>query len=152
MKKMCIPVLTRWMPVLSSYRNQSIDLLCKSSDRFLYESSTSIYWVKWRFPVYLKITTCLLPSLFYFIAYHNYHYYSIVTHSGKKRKKEKEEKESQTGKRRIKIMNKSSVGEEAFIWKQVMIMQLWQFAFIKNQVSMPCQWQFEFMKNCLIRS
>ena len=37
------------MPVLPSYRNQSIDLLCKSVDCFLYESNTSIWWVKNKF-------------------------------------------------------------------------------------------------------
>ena len=30
------------MPVLLSYRNQSIDFLCKSIDWFLYESNTGI--------------------------------------------------------------------------------------------------------------
>ena len=30
------------MPVLPSYRNQSIDLLCKSIDWFLYEGNTGI--------------------------------------------------------------------------------------------------------------
>ena len=34
------------MPVLPSYRNQSIDLICKSIDWFLYESNTGIQWVK----------------------------------------------------------------------------------------------------------
>ena len=34
------------MPVLLSYRNQSIGLLCKSTDWFLYEGNTCIYWVK----------------------------------------------------------------------------------------------------------
>ena len=33
------------MPVLPSYRNQSIDLLCKSIDWFLYEGKTGTYWV-----------------------------------------------------------------------------------------------------------
>ena len=33
------------MPVLPSYRNQSIDLVCKSIDWFLYEGSTGIQWV-----------------------------------------------------------------------------------------------------------
>ena len=33
------------MPVLTSYRNQSMDLLCKSIDWFLYEGKTGIYWV-----------------------------------------------------------------------------------------------------------
>ena len=32
--------LTREVPVLHSYRNQSIDLLCKSIDLFLYEGKT----------------------------------------------------------------------------------------------------------------
>ena len=36
------------MPVLSSYRNQSIDLHCKSIDWFLYEGNTRIYWVNVR--------------------------------------------------------------------------------------------------------
>ena len=35
------------MPVLPSYRNQSIDLLCKSIDWFLYEGNTGIYWVNY---------------------------------------------------------------------------------------------------------
>ena len=34
------------MPVLPSYRNESIDLLCKSIDWFLFEGSTGTYWVK----------------------------------------------------------------------------------------------------------
>ena len=34
------------MPVLQSYRNQSIDLQSKSIDWFLYEGSTGIQWVK----------------------------------------------------------------------------------------------------------
>ena len=33
------------MPVLPSYRNQSIDLHSKSIDWFLYKGNTSIYWV-----------------------------------------------------------------------------------------------------------
>ena len=33
------------MPVLPSYRNQSIGLLCKSIDWFLYEGNTGIWWV-----------------------------------------------------------------------------------------------------------
>ena len=32
------------MPVLLSYRNQSIDLLCKSIDWFLYEGNVDISW------------------------------------------------------------------------------------------------------------
>ena len=38
--------LTHYVPVLPSYRNQSIDLLCKSIDWFLYEGNTGTYWVK----------------------------------------------------------------------------------------------------------
>ena len=34
------------MPVLPSYKNKSIDLLCKSMDWFLYEGNTGISWVK----------------------------------------------------------------------------------------------------------
>ena len=34
--------LTHSVPVLSSYRNKSIDLLCKSVDCFLYEGNTGI--------------------------------------------------------------------------------------------------------------
>ena len=37
--------LTQWVPVLRSYKNQSIDLLCKSIDWFLYEGSTGTQWV-----------------------------------------------------------------------------------------------------------
>ena len=33
------------MPVLASYRNQSIDLQSKSIDWFLYEGNTEISWV-----------------------------------------------------------------------------------------------------------
>ena len=33
------------MPVLPSYRNQSVDLQGKSIDWFLYEGNTGIYWV-----------------------------------------------------------------------------------------------------------
>ena len=35
-------ILTHYMPVLPSYRNQSIDLLWKSTDWFLYEGNTGI--------------------------------------------------------------------------------------------------------------
>ena len=34
------------MPVLPSYRNESIDLQSKSIDWFLYEGNTGIQWVK----------------------------------------------------------------------------------------------------------
>ena len=34
------------MPALPSYRNQAIDLLCKSIDWFLHEGNTSIKWIK----------------------------------------------------------------------------------------------------------
>ena len=37
--------LTHKVPVLFSYRNQSIDLLCKSIDWFLYEGNTDTEWV-----------------------------------------------------------------------------------------------------------
>ena len=36
--------LTLWLPVLLSYRNQSIDLHSKSIDWFLYDGNTSNYW------------------------------------------------------------------------------------------------------------
>ena len=36
------------MAVLPSYRNQSIDLLCKSIDWFLYEGNTGIGWVNFK--------------------------------------------------------------------------------------------------------
>ena len=42
------------MPVLPSYRNQSIGLLCKSIDWFLYEENTGIKWVKKQFRDFLK--------------------------------------------------------------------------------------------------
>ena len=35
------------MPVLPSYRPQSIDLHSKSTDWFLYEGNTGILWVKY---------------------------------------------------------------------------------------------------------
>ena len=38
--------LTYQMSVLPSYRKQSIDLMCISIDRFLYEGNTDIKWVK----------------------------------------------------------------------------------------------------------
>ena len=41
-------ILTHQMPVLSSYRNQSIDLHSKSIDWFLYEGNTGISWVNVR--------------------------------------------------------------------------------------------------------
>ena len=44
------------MPVLPSDRNQSIDLLCKSINWFLYEGKTGTSWVNG--------ITLLLPSLF----------------------------------------------------------------------------------------
>ena len=34
------------MPVLPSYRSQSIDLMCKSNDWLLYEGNTVIQWYK----------------------------------------------------------------------------------------------------------
>ena len=37
------------MSVLPSYRNQSINLLCKSIDWFLYGVNTGIYCVNWVF-------------------------------------------------------------------------------------------------------
>ena len=36
------------MPVLPSYRNQSIDLPFKSNDWFLYDGNTRIYGVKFK--------------------------------------------------------------------------------------------------------
>ena len=39
------PNLTYQMPVLPSYRNQSIELHNKSIDWFLYKSNTDIWWV-----------------------------------------------------------------------------------------------------------
>ena len=42
------------MPVLPSYRNQSIGLLCKSIDWFLYEENTGIKWVKKQFRDFLN--------------------------------------------------------------------------------------------------
>ena len=38
--------LTHYVPVLLSYRNQSIDLHSKSIDWFLHEGNTGIEWVK----------------------------------------------------------------------------------------------------------
>ena len=38
------PLIAR-LPVLPSYRNLSIDLLCKSLDWFLHEGNTVNYWV-----------------------------------------------------------------------------------------------------------
>ena len=38
--------LTHQMPVLPSYKKQSIDFLCKSIDWFLYEGYTGVQWVK----------------------------------------------------------------------------------------------------------
>ena len=42
------------MPVLPSYRNQSIEMLCKSVDWFLYEGNTGIWWVNWMKDLKLK--------------------------------------------------------------------------------------------------
>ena len=41
--------LTHYVPLLPSYRNQSIDLLCKSIDWFLYEGNTGTKWLKQMF-------------------------------------------------------------------------------------------------------
>ena len=41
-----ILILTHEVPVLPSYRNQSIDLQSKSFDRFLYEGNNGTSWVK----------------------------------------------------------------------------------------------------------
>ena len=53
--------LTHYMPVLPSYRSQSIDLLCKSIDWFLYEGNTGTYWVN----ILIWTKKCLLNRLFY---------------------------------------------------------------------------------------
>ena len=37
--KLCESVLTPWRPMFPSYRNQSVDLLCKSADWFLYDGN-----------------------------------------------------------------------------------------------------------------
>ena len=42
------------MPVLSSPRNQSINLHSKSVDWFLYEGSTGIYWLITKPAIYLS--------------------------------------------------------------------------------------------------
>ena len=47
------------MPVLSLYRNQSIDLGSKSNDWFLYEGNTGIVWVK-----QVKTNNCFNKSAF----------------------------------------------------------------------------------------
>ena len=47
------------MPVLLSYRNQSVDLLCKSIDWFLYEGNTGTSWVK------IKNTLQILHQIIY---------------------------------------------------------------------------------------
>ena len=43
------------MPLLPSNRNQSIDLLRKSIDRFLYEGNTGIHWVKPKYSEHLTL-------------------------------------------------------------------------------------------------
>ena len=53
--------LTHYVPVLPSYRSQSIDLLCKSIDWFLYEGNTGTYWVN----ILIWTKKCLLNRLFY---------------------------------------------------------------------------------------
>ena len=57
------------MPVLLSYRNQSIDLHSKSIDRFLYEGNTGIQWVKNYFPkwcngIYTDVNRFYLSKFF----------------------------------------------------------------------------------------
>ena len=37
--KLCESVLTLWRPMFPSYRNRSVDLLCKSADWFLYDGN-----------------------------------------------------------------------------------------------------------------
>ena len=49
------------MPVLPSYRNQPIDLMCKSVDWFLHEDITSISWVKQS--IYLGWNSAVLLQL-----------------------------------------------------------------------------------------
>ena len=46
------------MPVFPLYRNQSIDLLCKSIVWFLYEDNTSTWWVKAKISLYATVTSC----------------------------------------------------------------------------------------------
>ena len=41
-----VTLQSHYVPVLPSYRNQSIDFHCKSVDWFLYGDHTSTYWVK----------------------------------------------------------------------------------------------------------
>ena len=41
-----IKYLTKIMPMLHSYRNQSIDLHCESIDGLLYECNVGLIWVK----------------------------------------------------------------------------------------------------------
>ena len=50
------------MPLLPSCRNQSIDLLCKSTVWFLYESITGTEWVKQLLAFYIRITALLIYS------------------------------------------------------------------------------------------
>ena len=46
-KQYAFNMLTHEVPVLPSYRNQSIDLYSKSIDWFLYEGNTGTKWVKY---------------------------------------------------------------------------------------------------------
>ena len=49
-------ISTRVVPVLSLYRNQSIDLRCKSIDWFLYEGNTGDFRARQPFTVALHNT------------------------------------------------------------------------------------------------
>ena len=49
------------MPVLPSYRNQSLDLHNKSIDWFLYEGNTGTYWVK-QINTVLEANTYIFPA------------------------------------------------------------------------------------------
>ena len=51
------------MPVLPSYRNQSIKMLCKSVDWFLYEGNTGSWWVNWMKDLKLKKWTFCIFAL-----------------------------------------------------------------------------------------
>ena len=65
--------LTYQVPVLPPYRNQSIDLLCKSIDWFLHEGNTDTWWVNVLFVVSsltkIILITKSVVSLFVLLAH-----------------------------------------------------------------------------------
>ena len=62
--------LTLQRPMFPSYRNQSVDLLYKSTDWFLYDGNIGRYRVKWVNPIFQSVSELngqLKSLVFHFI-------------------------------------------------------------------------------------